>query len=82
MCWKNCYDHGIDFREGDGCPVCSLVLEQDALRVRVAELEAENATLRAHRCEVGCEDPKVMLAHLQSLPPEEIEAIKKLFNRK
>jgi hypothetical protein len=45
------------------------------LEARVAELEAEVAALRAHRCEVGLEDPDAMLAHLKSLPPEELEAL-------
>ena len=52
------------------------------LEHQIEELEAENTKLRAHRCEVGMEDPEVSLKHLASLPPEELAALNLLFNRK
>lgn len=42
----------------------------------------ELLVLREHRCEVGMEDPDAMLAHLKSLPPEELEALNQLTNRR
>ena len=54
----------------------------DRLDDRVTELEAEVASLRAHRCEVGMENPDATLAHLKSLPPEELESINQLTNRR
>ncbi len=49
---------------------------------RVAELEDENTALRAHRCEVGLENPDAMLAHLQSLSPEDKAELENLMTRK
>ena len=48
MSWKNCHEHGVDFREEDGCPVCALVVERNALRARVANLEAKQKWYLAH----------------------------------
>ena len=50
------------------------------LLARVAELEAEVVTLRAHRCEVGLENPDAFIAHLRSMTPEESEALRNAVN--
>jgi hypothetical protein len=50
--------------------------------LRITELESENTTLRAHRCEVGMENPEESLKALMALPPEDLAAINQLFNRK
>lgn len=48
----------------------------------ITAMHNEILSLRSHRCEVGLEDPDAMLAHLQTLPPEEIEAINQAMKRK
>lgn len=60
----------------------ALLLVNKQLSARVAELEAENTTLRAHRCEVGLEDPDAFLEHLKSCSPEEIETLNQFINRR
>lgn len=41
MSWTSCHDHEVDYRIEDGCPVCELCAERDALKTRIAELEAK-----------------------------------------
>ena len=73
---------GTSDPEDGSIHTCSPTGFASRLEHRIEELESENTTLRAHRCEVGMENPEESLKALMALPPEDLAAINQLFNRK
>lgn len=69
--WNMRVFDGSEGKELMRCDLCCMVLLGDEVK-----------RLRAHRCEVGLEDPDAMLAHLQALSPEDKAELETMMTRR